>query len=357
LQWYDTLPGDTVSIPSIPHGIGASDLVRRLNRCADIAKEERAIDHLAALLLNQPPALEPSEHTVYQTLAKTLSCLMSENLTTSGSRPLRMKAQRLLYYIQMVLSLSEKNNTHSLPSTNIEEHTLNLEKPWDFLPTDQGAWSVSCDRDVNIHHYQPNHVTPHQSLRNGLPTQINKFSENGICFGSIYSNGASLLHNGSWEQLTHEHPILLYFHYEGTGYFLDHFSNLYEATPRRKTQQFALTQVHFARFYGDTLYLMNNGDFSHISSYNMKTGDFLRINTAPVMVCNDMVETENRFYLIDKQQGSIFAFNKQWEYLTKRLSFGRGYGQLLDPVSIQLYKDRLYTVSWLSGKLTILSPF
>jgi hypothetical protein len=115
--------------------------------------------------------------------------------------------------------------------------------------------------------------------------------------------------------------------------------------------------VHFARLFGDALYCMDNADFGHVTRLDLGSGEAMRLSTAPVQVCNDLVEIGDVLYLIDKQQGSVFKFSKDFDYIGRRLTFGRGASQLVDPVSLRAMDGKLRVVSWLTGRLTCLVAF
>ena len=122
-------------------------------------------------------------------------------------------------------------------------------------------------------------------------------------------------------------------------------------------QRYLVSKCHFARWFNGVLYCMDNSDFGHITSYDFKSGLAIRCSTLPVMVCNDIVVVGKNFYLIDKQQGSVFKFDCEWNFISRVLRFGKDEGCLFDPVSIRYQDGSLQVVSWLSSRLVTLKLF
>lgn len=348
LTWYDLLPGDAIRIHDIPD----SRSVLALARCLLHDPAETAaptMDLLTARLLNgEGEGIDLAE---WPALTTRLSQWMSNNLTALGSRPLRMRAQRLHYSIQSLLDRAEDPEATHLV---LHEETLIGNKPWDQLKHDGAQWWISSD-ELNIHRRTANaHVS---DWRHGIPTQIDCLADGRLAFGTLYSNGAWLTDGTSWTLLAHDRPVVLVFSHARELLFLDHDGCLVRVHDRAPLLRVPCRQVHFARYFGGTLYCMDNGDFGHLTLCDLHTGRCTHQLTWPVMVCNDLTVTPSHLYLIDKQQGSVFKFDREWHYLRRALKFGKGTGRLIDPVSIRVAGDHLQVLSWLSARITYLKLF
>jgi len=349
LSWYDVLPGDPIRIDLEFGNASAADISQKLlqQQWSDIQIDD--IDLLAAQILNLCPTV--SGYGQWSELAFKLSQIMSRNLTKTGSRPMRMHAQRLIYYLQSVIdSQSPVGGSDFI----VSEKSLNRNKPWDFLPLDGNEWWISSETP-NIHLRFASGEEKH--WRFGLPTQLDLQLDGTVAVGSLYTNGAYLFRDFECEAIDHHAPVMLLFQHRGSRYFLDHAGDLWQAAPRVRILASIRPQVHFARYFNGWLYLMDNGDFGHLTAVDMDGLALVRRNILPVQVCNDLAVCASGRYLIDKQQGSVFKFDEDWQFERRILSFGRGKGGLLDPVSIRHADEKLYVVSWLNARLTEIRPF
>jgi len=346
LFWYDMLPGDSASVSGIPD-------TRTIGRLRDdllTARELKPgdIDILAARLLGHDGPLKPLN--AWQSLAKRMSHTVAEQLTAGGNRSLRMRAQRLNYYIETLIADSPSDSDRQLL---VAERMLEGMKPWDFLDCEGGAWWLTSGTP-NIYRDNGSH---RECWTLGLPTQIDAQPDGRLSVGSIYSNGAFLYGADGWKELTHQLPVPLVFESEGARCYLDHFGQVWRDKPRQPIGQVSCRQVHFARHFGGMLYCMDNSDYGHITIFDIATHVSRRKSVLPVQVCNDIAVVDEFFYLIDKQQGSVFKFDRSFRFLDCALGFGRGTTRLLDPVALRAVGDNLCVLSWLSGKLTVLSRF
>lgn len=344
LYWYDRLPGDGVSVCEIPDSRSVDQLRDELLSAKELNLAE--IDLLAARLLGRSVPL--ANHLRWKELAQRLSRAMSEQLTASGNRALRMRVQRLNYYIEALIidSLSDQRLVTS-------ECTLQAEKPWDYVEHLSAKWWVSSG-SPNI--YRDDGALLEQWTL-GLPTQLDPLPDRRIAAGSIYSNGAYIHDGYKWQVLAHDAPVPLVFEYDSELFFLDHLGQLWRNNPRQPIGSVPCRQVHFARHFNDVVYCLDNSDYGHITTFNMAHKSCKRYSVQPVQVCNDLVVSAQYCYLIDKQQGSVFKFDLNFQFLERRLQFGRKETQLLDPVSIRMAENHLQVVSWLSQKLTQLRIF
>lgn len=346
LLWYDLLPGDGASVSGIPDTRSPDQLRDELLSAGEAKAED--IDLLAACLLGRDTPLEP--RTSWQVLARHLSRIMAGQLTASGNRSLRMRAQRLNYYIEALTACRTSEADKRLV---IAERTLMGMKPWDFLEYQGARWWVSSgapniyrDDGTRLEHWTA-----------GLPTQIDPLPDGSLSAGSIYSKGAFLYGANGWSTLPHRQPVPLVFEYGGTRYFLDHYGEVWRDIPRHPVGRVPCRQVHFARHFNGILYCLDNSEYGKISLFDMASGSSRQRSVLPVQVCNDIAITGEWCYLIDKQQGSVFKFDPDFTYVSRALAFGRGEACLLDPVGLRIDHGRLLVTSWLANKVTVLHCF
>lgn len=346
LTWYDHLPGEGNCIVGLPYSENPGGLAEELFGEDSFTIEK--IDLLSASLLNTEN-IQGCEN-IFEKLSFKLSRLMSENLTASGSRILRMKSQRLVYYIQALLDRDKNPPGIDLV---LEESFCAGMKPWDYLKISNQTWWISSG-SPNIHF---SNTFEDKFLTLDLPTQIDSLNSNEIVFGSIYTPGATIFKNGQFGHFSHDKPVVTVFDHDGSRYFLDHFSGISKVGEKNKILQVPCAQTHFSRYFAPYLYLMDNGDFGHITRVDMRSLVSERISVLPVQVCNDMALHNDCFFLIDKQQGSVFKFSSDWKYQSRALKFGKDFGCLQDPVSIRAIDGELLIVSWLTAKLTRMKTF
>lgn len=349
LTWYDLLPGDPVRIQGDNDPRSSVELAELLLSSAHL-DDSRIIDILAAKLLNRCPAVRGYDR--WSELSFRLSQTMSVNLTATGSRPLRMRAQRLNYYLQSVIDTTAQGIEGV--DLVLAERPLQGSKPWDYFRREGEEWWVTSDQD-NIHRQRFGAGESH--WRRGLPTQIDEMPDGRLAFGSIYTPGAVLTDGCDWESVEHDAPVILVFSHDGQRFLLDHYGRIWADRQRRLITQVSRPQVHFARCFDGVVYCLDNMDFGHLTTYDMVSGETLRMCILPVWVCNDIVAVGDVRYLIDKQQGSVFKFDRDWRFQRRVLRFGRGPGHLQDPVSLRHQSGRLLIVSWLSARLTEIEAF
>ena len=74
--------------------------------------------------------------------------------------------------------------------------------------------------------------------------------------------------------------------------------------------------------------------FSYLTVHAQLTVDNDAPNDNPVYLVNDICLANNFFYIVDKQQGFVFKYDKNFKFISKSLHFGVGKGCLYDPISI-----------------------
>ncbi|MBP6096252.1 MAG: hypothetical protein KBF58_05745 [Methyloversatilis sp.] len=347
LTWYDLLPGDPVRISGMPDNRPGGELADAL-LAADSPDDPALLDLLTARLLNDTDDLSRYPH--WRELATRLSRLMCSQLAAGGSRPLRMRAQRLNYCIQ---SLLDRGRPADFTVSDLCEVTLPGSKPWDCVAHQGARWWLTSD-ELNVHREDASGAV---SWRRGLPTQLDPLPDGRLSVGSIYTPGAHLVDGLKWTEIAHDQPVPLVFEHDGGLYFLDHSGVIWRDRPRAVLWRTPCSQVHFARLIDGVIHCLDNADFGHITCCDIASGAIARHATDPVQVCNDVTLAGGHIYMIDKQQGSVFKFDRDFRFIGRALRFGRGPGELLDPVGLRFQGERLRVVSWLSGRLTELRPF
>lgn len=348
LTWYDIMPGNGVRITNDRDPRSAAQVASEL-LSLDNLEQENLIDLVAVKIMNDCVSIHDFED--WPELAFRMSEVMSNNLTASGSRSIRMRAQRLNFYLQIII---DRKLPEEVTRGVVAETTLQGNKPWDYMRSADGEWWVTSDEE-NVYYRKHNGTEFHWRL--GLPTQIDLQPNGKVAVGSFYTLGAWLGDGCDWEFLEHDEPVVLVFAHKGKTFFLDSVGKLWEEESRRLLAEEIVPQVHFARYFDGVIYVIDNNRFGHVTSFTMDTEAAEHHSVFPVLVCNDLVAFEDGFYLIDKQQGSVFKFAKDWGYEGRMLRFGFERGCLQDPVALRLYGDHLYVVSWLTATLTELKKF
>ncbi len=348
LTWYDLLPGDGVAITSIGDERTAEEIAARMLDGESFA-DSRALDVLTAKLINDNQLSGPLETWI--SLTSEISRRMAANLNPGGDRALRMRYQRLVYCLRTIIERSIEIDPES---HGLTEWILPGTKPWDQLRCARGQWWITSD-EQNIHFMDDQGGERHWSI--GLPTQLDALGTEAVAVGSLYSNGATIFENGDWSYLAHDAPVVLVFELDRRRLFLDFHGKIWFDRPRSLFLDCNVRQVHFARRFDASVYLLNNGDFGQITIADLGQRTTRRVAVAPLEVCNDLVKLEQTHFLIDKQQGGIFKYDLDWNFEERILRFGRQFGEIMDPVSIRYHKGRLQVVSWLNGKVTEVDAF
>jgi hypothetical protein len=81
------------------------------------------------------------------------------------------------------------------------------------------------------------------------------------------------------------------------------------------------------------------------------------IDTGPVLLTNDLCKVGNTYYVIDKMQGRVFSYDRNFSPKDSRMSFGKGPGCLYDPITLRFHRGNLSILSWLTGSLTEIRLF
>lgn len=352
LNWYDFLV-DHLHVSDIPHQPSPGEMAEAV-MAALPDPSFRDLDMLAALLINGECRDVGARR--WFDLFEAVSRLMASHLTPSGHRPLRMRCQRLAYCIQLRCSADEGFSPAPVPAHVEREFILDGHKAWDYLHGEGGAWWISSEQ-LNVHNLPVQ--GSRRDWRLGLPTQIDELGNGELFVGSFYTPGGFMHAVGKpeWRAVSHERPIVTAWRVGANLAFLDMDGLLHQGEVGKPSVPIGRPHVHFARVFDDVLYAIDNSDVARITQLDLKTLESRRLDISPVLVCNDIALCGDAFYLIDKQQGHVFKFDRDFRYVSKALFFGAGPGQLLDPVSIRAQGGLLNIVSWINSKVTVLRPF
>jgi hypothetical protein len=349
LVWYDFLVR-RLEITGLP----AAASVNAAASAILAARQQPAhhdLDLLAALLLNRQ-----AEGAVdWFSLFSAVSACMAGQLQPDGDRPLRMRCQRLAYCIQLRCS-----RTAPFPQAEefplvVDEQILPGTKAWDVRFVGDDLWWVTSDHE-NVHRRRPDGRI--ESWRLGLPTQLDVLADGRIIAGSLYSDGCHIrAADASWTHVPHNRPVVTAWERKDGLCLLDADGGLWFAGTGERLALAGIRQVHFARKYGHRLFVMDNSDVGGITIVDLHTLATSRVDLDPVMICNDVLVRGDAVYAIDKQQGLVFKFDKDFVHRQRALSFGPGPGQLLDPVALTLNGGNIAILSWINSKITIIQPF
>jgi len=350
LSWYDLLRlHPYVCIENLPAEFSYSLIVLPLLSFANSSPPSALnIDLAAAYAFNGALNSLPLEQL--STLSYNSSAQMSSNLSLVGSRSYRMRAQRLNYILQIIIS--EKIQASPPADSLLGDKILPYCKPWDFLFHGSCQWYLSSGTPSL--HLCSSGCT--QSFAADRPTQLSIYQAS-VILGSIYTGGYGKVTEGSFRWISLSDPVLLLFDYNGITCALTHTGKIIDADSGKFMLFTGVHLVHFARLFDGCLYLLSNSCFGHIYSFKLSTLRLLKISIFPVLVCNDMCLVDGFWYLIDKQQGSVFKFDTCFQYVSSVLGFGYGPFQLADPVAIHHYNGSLHILSWLSSRLTSIALF
>ena len=257
-----------------------------------------------------------------------------------------MRAQRLNYLLQSFATSHHLISSHSPPNT--DNMIVPFQKPWDFLFLDELEIFLYSE-DSNVHIKKS---SSSESFSIGLPTQLSMF-DGKIILGSIYSCGYSVYSDNNIYSV--EYHSLFYYYSTLRVLFVPSriLAQFYSINSKQVIHKLPLTQVHFARLIDNKLFCLDNSSFGIIYSLCCVTGELFVHNILPVMVCNDICKHFNTYYLIDKQQGSVFLFDESFQYIDRYLDYGYSSNNLADPVAIHSSKDKIYVLSWLTSRITL----
>ncbi len=265
------------------------------------------------------------------------------------NRSLRMRLVQLNFCLRNLLDAGI-----AMPAT--EDADLPYRAPWDFLPMPSGAvWITSDEQNVIIENPESR-----QLFRLGLPSQVDLLEDGRISIGSLYSNGAWLWDGSSPLLIAHQRPVVLCWQQNDILYGIDNRGSVLKLpagvdAPRETIIK--VGEVSKCRRIGNTLYIFDWTVPHQLILLDLDNFRERRITLPEVMLVNDIAATDTHFYLIDKLQGHIFKYDKQFTFIEKRLGLGKGPGQLYDPIALRQRNGRLQVMNWLTSRMVTLPVF
>jgi hypothetical protein len=344
LRYYDILPSDDLKVTGAS-GVSARALADRLLAHPFSEDAIPLIDELSVNLINQFETLAGDE--AWRSLADQMAQWYAQTLRPGGSKPLGMRSQRLNFFLRNVLDVGK-------PSGDSTSETIDALCPWDFLRLPEEDIFLTSDADNVVRRRRDGTVS---RLRCGLPTRLDQLPDGRIGIHSLYSDGAWLLDGADAHHVPHVAPILLLFVRDGRLHILDRQTRIFELESGRQLTPPLLDQAHFARMVDGRIFVIDCSAVGKIYELDLASLTLTCHEVAPVLICNDLTIADGRFYVIDKEQGSVFCFDSQFRFLGRRLAFGRAPGRLWDPVAIRYGSGQLQVLNWFGSSIVSLATF
>lgn len=346
LHYYNFLPSDQLRITGDVPSQTALELARQLlGREPDDALNSH-LDALSIKLINEFDTLPKDE--VWHQLADQMAHWYAQTLRPSGSKTVRMRSQLVNFFLRDVLEFNANDDTE------VEVSTLPALCPWDFLRLDDRDIWLTSDNENVVQHYHNGLI---KRSRCGLPTRMDLLPDGRVSIHSLYSPGSWLLEGSEETHLEHDTPIILVFNYKERYYFIDFRGYIYDMETRKRKTELLLEQIHFARLCEGRVFLIDCCRVGKIFELILEDFSLCEHDISPIIICNDLCWIEDKFYLIDKEQGSVFAFTEHFEYKEKKLHFGRGRGRLWDPAAIRSVGDEIQVLNWFTNTIISFKPF
>lgn len=344
-RFYNVLPSDDYEL--------AADWPRAdlctVGRAAARSASVESLDALALALLALRDERLPGDLD-WAALADACAEGYSRQLRPDGSRPLRMGFARANFMLRDVLDRGLGNDGDILDERRFEQGFV-----WDWLPLAEGE-VIADSRHENIHHLGCRRPRP--SVRLGLPTQIDPLSDGRVAVGSCYSDGWHAWDtDGTPESFARARPVVLAFDHDGEILELDVDGVIRRGGDGQVLVRLPIQAVWCARRVGDMVFASDWGDAGTLALCDLRKMICHRISSRPVLLTNDICWHHDQYYVLDKMQGRVFAFDENFSFRQSRMRFGKSAGRLYDPISIRPHLDNLHVLSWITGSLVTIRPF
>lgn len=265
--------------------------------------------------------------------------------TEDSNIELKLKCQRLNYLLQLYLDRDKPRNQSLL---HLDEVVYFY--PWDIeILDDNSVFVVESKDTVRIN----NKVVDNLSNKNLMITQVDRF-ENQLVFNSCYSAYVAILDTSNKQyMIENDDDCLFVFYNEGalskvttSGKIIVDGKELGELGELNKAWRFRVIDNH--------LFVFDWLKFGSCVIFNITSGLAKRHVFNEMWIPHDVVGSNEHFYFIDKQQGMIFKYDQNFNFVSSSLSFGYEKGNLCDPIGIkEIGHNKLAVSSWLSGKINI----
>ena len=346
-RFYTTLPGDDLNLsPDWP-------TIDLLSAGAAVARDatEDTLNHLALGLLGSRGTPLPAGFDWFA-LAYACSLAYARQLRPDGRRPLRMRLVRAVYMLRDRLDAFAPNDMEILA-----ERRFPRGYAWDWIPLADGDAVIDCGNGDNLHCFDSD-GGERLGLRLGLPTQIDQLADGRIAIGSTYSDGWHAWNDADGAKShTRPHPVALLLEHGGERLELGVDGVLRRSGGTVEVTRLPLGAVGRARHIGDLLIAMDWSEAGWMFVLDLGDMTCRRVSSAPVILVNDICRLDDSYYLVDKMQGQVFAFDLDFRYRESRMKFGKGFGRLYDPIAIRAHEGFLHILSWVTGSLVTIRPF
>lgn len=349
-DFYSLLPSDAVALSLEWPKLALKAIGERLELSGAVeAGDANALDALTLALMAHGASVLP-EGPDWNALARRLSHLYARNLKSDGVRGLRMKAARANYFLRDLIDFGRLETDGVLSERRYAQGFV-----WDWLPWQDGE-ILADSGDKNVVYNQVD--GSRQALRLGLPTQIDCLQAGRLAVTSCYSDGWFSWSPGAGAML-HEHnrPVVLAFDFGEESFFLDRDGILYRAGQSLPVVKIPVDAVWRARLVGSTVFVSDWSTPGYLTMLEMEGLRVSQVDCAPVLLTNDICMVGDTYYVIDKMQGRVFAFDTNFSLRSARLSFGKGRGRLYDPITLRAHDGKLFVLSWLTGALASIGLF
>ncbi len=344
LTFYNILPTDDLISDKEAQDLNWGDLPARLLQYKFEKLNETDLEH-ATILLSSKKAFELSKEQMSDLAdhfsREYIDCLRSNN----QDRKKKMFVQRLNFFLRSLIDsdagIPEGSQSTSLP----------YQCPWDWIQRDKTSiYIVSEEKNVVL---RKDNIDLN-AVRLGLPTQVDDIDGTWFSIGSHYTPGGYMMSESETRPVNHEQPIVLIFEHRNKLLFIDSTGSLYDLESRELVFKFQSGPVSKARKFGSSLYLLNWTEPYALFILDLDQLSVRRISLNDIFVVNDLIQSGDTFYLVDKQQGYLFAYDKTFKLQQKTLGFGRGPGKLFDPVSIRPSNKEgwLDILNWVPGDIS-----
>jgi hypothetical protein len=261
----------------------------------------------------------------------------------------RMKAQLLNYRIRSFLTVDEA------PSNLVQKELSSpVDYPWDMLVDASSTIFVGSGNKPNLR------IDSKGSCRTffaGKPTQVDKISQDTVAICSAYSDGwYELVNYCDLKYHFHNRPVVIVFNNQNELFLMDIDGRVYKNNFKTLAATIQVGIAWRARFVNNNLFISDlhrPGALLKVNPFNLRMSV---INIDPVIILNDICSFGDHYFLVDKMQGHVFIFSKDFKFIGKYLDFGNRYGFLCDPISIKCVGQSVYIVSWLGDRVTVAFP-
>lgn len=344
LTFYNILPTDGLISDSEVQDLSWGDLPPRLLEKKFEKLEEIDLEQ-ATILFSSKKAFElPMDQM--KALADHFSREYIDSLRSkSKAQKKKMLVQRLNFFLRNLIdsNVDVPEGSQSIP--------LPYKCPWDWIQRDKNIVYIISEENNVV--WKKDNID-HKSFRLGLPTQVDDIDETWFSIGSHYTEGGYMMSEHENRHVKHERPIVLIFEHQDTLLFIDSMGFLYNLESGKLIFEFQSGSVSKARKFGSSLYLLDWTETSTLFILDLDQFEVQRIYLKDIFVANDLIILNDTSYMVDKQQGYLFAYDKNFKLQKKSLGLGRGPGKLFDPVSLRLSNKNgwLDILNWVPGSIS-----